>query len=135
MTKEPLMPPIQTHINARVDPLYHVTRTRGGGETTELLLKSFISSDDVRGAAAVSLTRWVSRSHTPLIYHQVGCSDESGCYFGRFAEFAVLFCPLPPPFRGQRTRTGCTIIITPGVISHVFGRNPVPVKTKCPNIY
>lgn len=96
------MPPIQTHINARVDPLYHVTRTRGGGET-ELLLKSFISSDDVRGAAAVSLTRWVLRSHTPLIYHKVGCLDESGCYFGRFAEFAVLFCP-PPLLSGVRGR-------------------------------
>lgn len=94
------MPPTQTHINARVDPLYHVTRTRGGGETTELFLKSFISSDDVRGAAAVSLTRWVLRSHTPLFYHEVGCLDESGCYFTR-----------------------------------MFGRNSVPVKTKCPNIY
>lgn len=79
-----------------VDPLYHVTRTQGGGETTELLFKSFISSDDVRGAAAVSLTRWVLRSHTLLIYHKVGCLDESGCYFGHFVEFAV-FVLCPPP--------------------------------------
>lgn len=127
------MPPIQTHINARVDPLYHVTRTQGVGETTELLFTSFISSDDVRAAAAVSLTHWVLRSHTPLIYHKVGCLDESGRYFGRFAEFAVLFCPPSPPLRSEdenRLHKNTLHYFT-----CMFGRNPVPVKTKCPNIY
>lgn len=46
-----------------VDPVYHVTRT--------LPFKSFISSEDVKGAAVVSLTRWVSHSHTRLIYHEL----------------------------------------------------------------
>lgn len=128
------MPRIQTHINAKVGPLSHVTRMRGGGKTREFPPKSFISSDRARGSGCsfTDPAGFDTPTFMYLIYRELDVWTNLVVISDVLLN--LQFCSFSLVRSGHEDKLHY-YYHSLRYSTYMFGRISSRVQTKCPNIY